>query len=1595
MPQVTAYKVDTLVGVKPDAIVALKVPNENKFELFVTSRTGVPFPLKLTSTSDAITDIINTDGELNISGNSTVTINISDTLLNTINSALQAGDNISELINNSGYITLLDVPEFVPSDYDLNEFTNISLDPFARISEVGTGSIKSNESLTLAKRKDDVLYNIIDKFTGEEITLSKVNGTPTVDGIIYFQLGSEYFKRNFTKLNPYMFGAKADGINNDTSALQSAINFSSANNVVLELKGNFLSNTLTISDDIELQTVCKIQSIVDNDILIIDGAKVNHTGSLTLRGFTRNTLNRGIVLRNGVLNSTFDKVYISNTGLGVDYEASGNNNIVAWNLLDVRSTSYSATALFTKGSFVSNTTLFNIGEVTTDIPILTNMGTIIVNGEVYPIVEKPEATNTYYVGNFHNLPSSGVLAYYVGGGVVHRKHNDNGAIEYKTLRLFSIAGSSITVQSLYGVTVNGGEIEGCGTNVIVGGIFMNGANPETIYSIRSLFEGLHTEANDANKPFVYTLKNSMVTFKGCIMGNGIVVGAPETGTNFQSGYGTDRTSNYYYGKPNEDFPTIRPNDPTFKVYKDLSIGSIVYLELQDLIPMMSYAGDLRVNYVCQGEYNMLNIPLGQTRTLRVTPLGWNTLNGETAYEDIVVTGIEGVKEYKITFLLVDKNFTYYINADQTDFALNDDVVHIAGDTMTGALTTTELISQGNVTATESLFGKYTQLIDPTSSNFINSGSDATGSFFNSNASYRFQTQAGTNLLTINKDTGNINAIGDFITNLDLRARYSRLTDSVTGNFLNSGADATGAFINSATNTRFLTNNSFIPLTLSGQTAILGYQPTVTAAAEFDVLTRNRTTGVIERKDNTFFPSMSLTDGFIPKASTSNTLVNSIISDNGSGVSIYTATTPFLSITNGTDFVNSGVDTVTNFINSSKGLRFITDNSYEPLSLLGQTLKLGYQPTTSVGTYDILTRNISTGIVEKLPSGSFLTGTGTYGIVPLFIGTSEVGSSIITQPNVNTLKLSTVGIGSTASPLLKSIQFSRWNSDLAGYIGIIDRSTEEAYTDFTIGLLGSGGSLINPLTIKGNTSNLLINTTTDNGVDKLQVNGSILGTSFKTPTGISTEFLKADGSVDTNTYLTSSSNYWTKTGDDIKNNNIGNTQIQIQPTKQVQFLNSAGTQIGFIDENGTYRAGTASQYVTVGLLGGNTWMSMVRSQASMGIILGNPQVSQPFITSSTNYFGTSYIAGSDEVAAVANAEHSFNIGNAPGDGITSGIFRIGRTRLQSTVPVKYATDLSGSYDARSLVDKEYADTKAPLISPTFTGIPIAPTAALATNTTQIATTAFVNAAVNSYIIQAQRINTNFTLALTDAFTVIPIFSGGSYTITIPTNASVAFPIGTKIEITQLLGGTGQTSFVGAGVTLLGNTKLYDGDYANLIKVGVDTWTIAGISKVAPVFSNSVTATRYVATQGSEGYGTQGYNKFCDNGQGAMIQMNGDGGGNVPLFKFNPVYPFGGNPNLSDGRTVKNIDFLESFIATSGNVSATIYNIEPTINQTGGASGIIRGIYINPTLTSSVDFRAIEVTEGKVIIPNGTAANEAVNKSQLDLVSSDFLLYSMSF
>lgn len=74
---------------------------------------------------------------------------------------------------------------------------------------------------------------------------------------------------------------------------------------------------------------------------------------------------------------------------------------------------------------------------------------------------------------------------------------------------------------------------------------------------------------------------------------------------------------------------------------------------------------------------------------------------------------------------------------------------------------------------------------------------------------------------------------------------------------------------------------------------------------------------------------------------------------------------------------------------------------------------------------------------------------------------------------------------------------------------------------------------------------------------------------------------------------------------------------------------------------------------------------------------------------------------------------------------------------------------------------------------------------------------------------------------------------------------------------------------------------------------------------------------------------------------------------------------------------------NFSPASGTATYNHLKIIPTINQTGGANGITRGIYIIPTLTAAADFRAIEITGGKIVFPatmtaGGTTGNQTINK-----------------
>jgi len=88
---------------------------------------------------------------------------------------------------------------------------------------------------------------------------------------------------------------------------------------------------------------------------------------------------------------------------------------------------------------------------------------------------------------------------------------------------------------------------------------------------------------------------------------------------------------------------------------------------------------------------------------------------------------------------------------------------------------------------------------------------------------------------------------------------------------------------------------------------------------------------------------------------------------------------------------------------------------------------------------------------------------------------------------------------------------------------------------------------------------------------------------------------------------------------------------------------------------------------------------------------------------------------------------------------------------------------------------------------------------------------------------------YTLALTDAGSAVEVTSASAVSVTVPPNSSVAFPVGTVIEVAQL--GTGQVTIApGSGVTInspgsLTKTRTQYSS-ASLRKRGTDAWLLVG-------------------------------------------------------------------------------------------------------------------------------------------------------------------------
>ena len=118
-----------------------------------------------------------------------------------------------------------------------------------------------------------------------------------------------------------------------------------------------------------------------------------------------------------------------------------------------------------------------------------------------------------------------------------------------------------------------------------------------------------------------------------------------------------------------------------------------------------------------------------------------------------------------------------------------------------------------------------------------------------------------------------------------------------------------------------------------------------------------------------------------------------------------------------------------------------------------------------------------------------------------------------------------------------------------------------------------------------------------------------------------------------------------------------------------------------------------------------------------------------------------------------------------------------------------------------------------------------------NSVKMATTSTgieVSGSVVSQVGINEQTGTAYTTVLADQSKLVTLTNASAITLTIPANSSVAYPVGTKIDIAQL--GAGQVTVVGAGGVTVNATptlKLRD-QYsgASCVKTATDTWLLVG-------------------------------------------------------------------------------------------------------------------------------------------------------------------------
>jgi hypothetical protein len=212
-----------------------------------------------------------------------------------------------------------------------------------------------------------------------------------------------------------------------------------------------------------------------------------------------------------------------------------------------------------------------------------------------------------------------------------------------------------------------------------------------------------------------------------------------------------------------------------------------------------------------------------------------------------------------------------------------------------------------------------------------------------------------------------------------------------------------------------------------------------------------------------------------------------------------------------------------------------------------------------------------------------------------------------------------------------------------------------------------------------------------------------------------------------------------------------------------------------------------------------------------------------------------------------------------------------------------------------------------------------------------------------------------IRLTTAASYFPTFySNGNEAMRISTARNLL--IGFTSDTGERLQVSGSSRFVGDMV--ITGSGATSATYGLTIQNsnGVNTFRVRNDG---PVFIEAVNT---VATLYMSSNGDSSFSKSTSGTNGIVCYGPASANHTLSISSFNA-------DNYSNG-ALSSLRFPGNFISSTGNTAFSYMLLNGTINQTGTSTSITRGLYINPTITSASDFRAIEWSNNAATAPSAS-------------------------